>query len=700
MKTTIIFSIFLLATISLFAKKVEVETALKVAKNTYYFYQPADKALSQVNASLAFTFSKNNTPLIYAFNINQNDGWVLVSADDIAKPIIGYSFEGTFPTGKLIPSFESWMQQYQDQISFGIENNIAASSEITSEWTELITVQNPKRKDIQMTQPLLLTTWNQDSPYNASCPVDAAGDGGHVYVGCVALAMAQAIKYYNYPAVGQGTHTNYSSNNGGYGNLTVNYAQRNYDWTNMPLSLTTTSSSDIADFLYDCSVAVDMMYGPDGSGSYTNRVVTALVSNYKYSNSASLKNRTTYTTTNWKNLLKAQIDSKYPMVYSGSDSDGGHAWNCDGYSGEEFHMNWGWGGSANGFYEIDNLIAGGYEFTLNHQVVINIFPTSGYPENCSITPKMISGIEGNFNDGSGFDNYGNNKDCLYLIQPTCGQSVKLNFDLVSLSTGDTIFVYAGSSTSDNLLATYYQGNTPLITDFLNSLNGAMLIRFKTDGTGTAEGWYASYKVAYCTGTVQLTDLSAEFGDGSGICEYNSLANCTWELMPSNVDQFVFNFSEFNLPSTDTNDYVLIYKNTTSSSNLVAKYHGLNIPTQLTVNAPKTYVKFKSNATVVGGGFTLTYNALFTNYSNSNIDLYSASIFPNPSNETSTLLISSNKGQVIEIQISDITGKILQTQLINATSGNNNLPLSVDSKGIYLITILSENEKMVLKYIKN
>lgn len=676
---------------------IDVETARKAAHNVYIMYNQSPKSTSELNVTLSRVFkSAENTPLAYVFNYNENEGFVILSADDIARPLIGYSFEGAFPEGELIPSFAFWMKHYTLEIETAIRNQDQPHSDAAAQWTEVLQ-PNPAKKDVQMVQPLLLTRWNQDDPYNELCPVDAAGPGGHVYVGCVALSMAQVMKYYNHPATGTGSNTTYSWQNGGYGTLTVNFANQTYLWNNMPNALAG-SNLEVAKMLYHCAIAVDMNFSPDGSGSYTELVVTALKSYFKYNTTCSYKDRDAYTLTNWKNLLKAQVDAGKPMCYNGSGDGGGHAWNCDGYEGELFHMNWGWGGSANGFYDLDDLTAGGYTFDYNFGAVIDIYPASGYPEGCGTTPKMINGPEGTFNDGSGNADYTNNKDCLYQIQPDCGQKVQLSFDAMYLASGDTIFVYNGTGTGDPVLATYTAANVPTPTTYLYSTNGAILIRFKTDGSGVAEGWYASYKVTYCSGTAVFSDASGTVTDGSGPCDYKNSTLCTFDINPTDVNLFNISFPEFNLPSSDTNDYVMIYKNSMSTANLIGKYHGANVPPSMNIDATRLYVRFKSSADLTSGGFSLNYNATM-DIPRTTANFSQIVIFPNPSAGDATISFVAEKPAELTMTITDLAGREISSSNETVQQGQNYIPVSMAEKGVYLIRLQNSEDFITLRWVR-
>jgi hypothetical protein len=177
--------------------------------------------------------------------------------------------------------------------------------------------------------------WNQDYPYNALCPEDPDGPGGHVYAGCVATAMSMIMYYYRYPVQGIGTHSYYAS---GYGTQSVNYGQTYYNWDAMMNEISSTSGQSIpaiAELQYHAGVSVNMGYGNQSSGAYSIDVPAALISHFGYATSTQYLSRSSYTATVWENMVVEQLDAAKPVYYSGVDptpvTGGGHAFIVDGY---------------------------------------------------------------------------------------------------------------------------------------------------------------------------------------------------------------------------------------------------------------------------------------------------------------------------------------------------------------------------------
>lgn len=698
---TLLFLIVLFA-VPLMAKTVDVETAKTAAKNLYYLKinQVKQTGLDNISLTHIYTETASEVPVYYIFNINNDEGFVIISADDIARPCIGYNFERGFDLSGQAPSFKYFISEIRDQISAAISLKSTPLPEAASEWAELLT-ETPAITKTRSIQPLLLTMWTQEFPYNEQCPVDAAGPGGHVLVGCIAIAMGQVMKYYNYPVTGTGSHTNYSFNNGGYGNQTVNFAAQTYVWENMPNSLNG-STPEVAKLLFHCGVATDMTWGPDGSGSYSTKIVTALEQYYKYSTSCQYVLRSSYSASAWLTLLKQQIDNEQPMVYSGQSSNGGHAWNCDGYIGDDFHMNWGWGGSSNGYYNLDNLVAGGYDFNSSHGAVINIIPISGYPQGCTTSPKMITGTVGTFNDGSGNTNYSNNKDCYYLIQPACASVIEVSFDRFDLGTGDNVYLYGGTSTSDTLIATFNSTTTPNLGTIYSTTNGALLIRFVTDGSNTGPGWYVSYGTFPCKGTRYVYEQSGYVVDGSLSCDYVNSVVCSWYIQPAGATDFHLTFPEFNLAAGDAGDILKLYKNTLSTQNVIGTYtSNAPPPAFLDVVATKVIVRFQSNSSATAAGWRVDYNATITGIEN-HLYEFGASVYPNPFRNDATISFNLTENTDVKISVTNVLGETVGYFEQAFNEGEYSLQLSSFStnisQGMYFVNLSFDDKTTSVRIV--
>ena len=314
----------------------------------------------------------------YVFDFGEQ--FVMVSADTRVLPVLAYSTETGF-SGDDVPKNLGWfLNQYTQQIEYAIQHLTDAECEANvSAWNQWLSDELPMTAPAAVVSPLVQTTWDQPYPYNALCPNDANGPGGHVYTGCVATAMAQLMRYWQYPTTGIGSHS-YSANNaangyGNYGTQSVDFSASTYDYSLMPLSLSSSSPAEqineVAKLMYHCGVSVDMKYGVNGSSASTYFAAVALNTYFGYSG-VTEKYRSDYSDANWIALLKGELNNMRPILYSGSGS-GGHAFLCDGYdNSNNFHFNWGWGGYCDGFYALSSLTPGGNNYNYDHAAVIGI----------------------------------------------------------------------------------------------------------------------------------------------------------------------------------------------------------------------------------------------------------------------------------------------------------------------------------------
>ena len=324
----------------------------------------------------------------YIVNI-EPDGFVIVSWDDVAYPILYYSYDGNYIGNELPPQFKKMLHFSAQEISSAVINDDKPNEQTEQEWNMLKSknlYKSDSNYEANDVSPLIKTTWSQGEYYNADCPSDSGGPDGHAVVGCVAVAMAQIMNYHQHPAQGTGAH---SYDHSDYGTLSANFGATNYDWNSMPDSLSN-YDNDVAELLYHCGVSVEMDYGPDASGAYSSDARDALVNYYGYNSSASLKWRMNYPGSEWTTLLKNEIDAGQPLYYNGSGSAGGHAFNLDGYEGtDHFHVNWGWGGSYDGYYYLNDLTPSNYNFNEYQGTIAGLKPA--IPNEAPTTPSAPSG---------------------------------------------------------------------------------------------------------------------------------------------------------------------------------------------------------------------------------------------------------------------------------------------------------------------
>ena len=363
------------------AQNINKETAIKVAEN---FLSKNSQNIKTKTSNYNFEeieFTSSNQKQIilkykkafYILNSKNSKSYVIVSASKKVSPILAYSFNNNFSSKEMPPALKEWLQRYESQINKIKNSKTFVSDKIKTAWGKY-DVENfvsAKGNQTKAVSNLLTTTWNQGRYYNADCPeCSSGGSGGRVWAGCVATAYAQVMKHYSYPATGEGEH---SYTHSVYGYQYADFGNTTYDWSSMPSSISS-DNNDIAQLLYHCGVAVNMNYSPSGSGASGGSARNSMVNYFKYSSNSLYTSKGNYTEENWKKLLRREIDLGRPMYYVGRGS-GGHAFNCDGYDDSEgFHFNWGWGGSYNGYFLIDDLTPGSHDYSNSQAALVGSIP--------------------------------------------------------------------------------------------------------------------------------------------------------------------------------------------------------------------------------------------------------------------------------------------------------------------------------------
>lgn len=332
----------------------------KFVQHNRAFVKCADDALR-----LAYTYRSNNgIATMYVFNLD--NGFVVMAADDCARPVLGYSNEGCFDLNNAPDGLRFMLDELSQNIASAVASGKKPSGEIACQWDNLEkTGTMSSHRGAPVVEPLILTKWNQDYPYNMYVPSNCP-------TGCVATAMAQIMKYWEWPVQGTGEH---SYNCSPYGEQYANFGETTYDWNNMTLlygsQSTTEEREAVAVLMRHCGVAVNMSYHPSGSGAYSGDVPASVQQYFSYSDHTVHISRSV-SAEEWATLLKSNIDQRIPVYYSGQSTDGGHAFVCDGYDEDGlFHFNWGWGGSSNGYFDIEGS---DFEYSGSQAIVYDFVP--------------------------------------------------------------------------------------------------------------------------------------------------------------------------------------------------------------------------------------------------------------------------------------------------------------------------------------
>ena len=332
--------------------------------------KPVDKAVAaryaaQVLHKAVVDVTPQQFTECYLFVGVDNKGFALIAADDCVRPLLAYSLGGQWPVSStpMPDPVAAWIDGYQREIASVVASGAVPSPVVQALW------ENPAtRKSGNAVSPLLTTRWEQGSYYNLYCPYDTV-DSAYCYTGCVATAMAQIMRYWEYPEIGWGE---YSYTHPTYGIQSADFGHTHYRWERMPDTLNAACDSfqvdAVATLMYHAGVAVRMVYGINSSGAFDISRGTlnypcaenAMKTYFRYNPMLSGNSKTSFSDTEWDSMLRSELDAARPVFYCGHHQGrAGHAFVLDGYDTMGmFHVNWGWGGYYDAYYTVDSLSPG------------------------------------------------------------------------------------------------------------------------------------------------------------------------------------------------------------------------------------------------------------------------------------------------------------------------------------------------------
>lgn len=390
MKKTLFTLLLAILCFGLQANPVDVQKAKLMGAK----FMKANTEMKSASVDLAYTaYADNGQTAFYVFAV-QPKGFVIISADDRAKPILGYSTESNF-TPQLPDGLMTFFENYKAGFSQMYANNDERTAEAVVDWASLEkTGLLSASKTDRSVGPLMASIWNQTDLYNNMAPLDPSSVySGHCKSGCVANAMSQIMRYWEWPRHGQGGHGyDASSYYGDYGWQEANFEDATYRFELMPDFLDFASPQAEVDATalleYHAGVSVDMGYGANASGAYSENVGPGMSDYFRYSPEWEHRYKPNGSGA-WMNDLRANLDAGMPLYYASQGDAGGHAYVLDGYdTNGMFHLNWGWAGFDNGWYAIDGFYLTFYSFPWQHNAVFNLHPVDEYYD----APKAVENI--------------------------------------------------------------------------------------------------------------------------------------------------------------------------------------------------------------------------------------------------------------------------------------------------------------------
>lgn len=350
---------------------------------------------------LLTTRTQAGDPALYVFSAAApGRGFTILSADDVAYPVLGYTDSGSFDPDRMSPAMRWWLDEYGRQIEFAKANGREGAR------------RNPTPEGRRDVDPLMKTRWDQGEPYNEMCPIVS---GYRAYTGCVATAMSQIMYYFQYPACGTGS---ISYNDEGSGKrLSWDFSKHPFDWDNMLLTYangnwTEAQGSAVANLMKSAGASVKMAYSADSSGALSVLAPLAFTKYFGYDPTLKYMLRSYVSSTEWDRMMYENLANVGPVLCGGgSFIGGGHSFVCDGYQAATglFHFNWGWSEMSDGYYALNALNpsalgaggggGGGYNF--DQDAVFGIQKPTGKPaEKQYVQMTQFGTLKGEINPGT------------------------------------------------------------------------------------------------------------------------------------------------------------------------------------------------------------------------------------------------------------------------------------------------------------
>lgn len=451
--------------------------------------------------------------LFYIYNNVYGKGFAIISADDALPAVLGYSFSGNASEDSMPDALLMYLSEVANCTS--VSNDISGQSDSVS----------------VRVAPLLSTQWGQGSPFNDLCP-------NKWPVGCVATAMAQIMRYWQWPNVGRGTNT-YKYGETYDTRLTVDFSQSAYDWSVMDDVVNLRSSNqckeNVARISYDCGVAVNMEYTKEGSGAFQYEAMAALVKNFSYSSSSIGVIYRDYCESDelWRKTIEREIEEKRPVLFCAtSETSGGHCFVLDGLDERGYvHVNWGWSGSYDGFFNLNLLNPGSNKFRIQQRAVYGIVPDKTGEDNAPIQSQML--LEGNL--ACGWKNRALGTEFSTSVSEVYnyddrGRTYSMAIGLYSINSGELLQIISNNAEETQHFGAWYGIESKSFTCKLDTDNDYSeryyVMKFVTKQSGF-EKWVTPLAAPNCVNTiyVDVHDGKAYFSSEPPVSVEATIKDC-------------------------------------------------------------------------------------------------------------------------------------------------------------------------------
>lgn len=368
--------------ISSFAGPRDFVQAQKIAeqKAAALNAQISNQNIQLAKARARGTSSSQKVPPYYVFNFSDDKGYAIVSGNDCMPAIVGYSDEGAFREDSLPINIKSFLDSYKKTVEAVERNDSTVLKAIKN-------AMNRAKGTITPIKPLLGNIkWGQGNPFNNLCPLY---DGkNRSATGCVATAMAQIMAYWRYPAELKNGIPAYTTR---YYKIAIDSIPTGitYDWKNMlnhynypfnggihTIAVHDEQANAVATLMQHAGAAVKMDYD-FASGAYNEDVIPALTTYFGYDKDIiKMIEKENVGQEFWDEIIQDELVKKRPILQFGINPyEGGHAFICDGIDSDGYyHINWGWDGANNGYFDVASN-----NFNENASIIVGIVPEN-YPD--------------------------------------------------------------------------------------------------------------------------------------------------------------------------------------------------------------------------------------------------------------------------------------------------------------------------------